>query len=260
MMSLLPLFAVAETSVVKKLALMEKMYLSGQHMEAMDSAVSILAAHPGNRPATNFIYTHWDEVMREVSSVLASNTSATDVDEAIRRLEVYRLMAEMTDFMAEVDLPLHGPNDSWVWYPELYYNQGDYDTERTHVYRLLVSKAMESLQSYDAEEAKRYYLLALHYLLPDTELTGNLSAITQQLYRKMKQLGSSSRIPDAIFAYELTVLSLALDTAQPEVKTLQQTIQAHVSDLYVQRAAELRTAGDTVKALEYMEYSLDWKP
>lgn len=258
MMSLLPLMAVAETSVIKRIAIMEKLQFDKQYVTAMDTAVSILVTNPANRLATAFVHDHWDEMMRFVSAQMESNADETDVEQSIVRLELTRQMAHITDNLQLIDMPLHGPRDSWVWYPEVYYNQGDYDTERMRVYRLLVTSAVTAVRDYDTDRAKDLYLTALRYLLPDTELEGNLQVITDQLFSEMNRYYFTRRIPDAIFAYDLSVLSLALDSTQQDLHEMQDSLRLHVSRLYVERAAELSAAGDTVRAAEYREYAKDW--
>lgn len=258
MMSLLPLMAVAETSVIKRIAIMEKLQLEKQYVAAVDTAVSILVTNPGNKLAANFVHDHWDAMMRYVSAQMESNADENDVEQSIVRLELTRQMAHLTDNLQLVEMPLRGARDSWIWYPEVYYNQGDYDSERMHVYRLLVTHALHAVRDYDTERAKELYLTALHYLLPDTELEGNLQVITHHLYGEMVRLSCAVRIPDAIFAYDLSMLSLALDSAQDSVRVMQDSLRRHVSRLYLARAEELRASGDTARAEEYKEYAKDW--
>lgn len=255
--SLLPVYMLAaETSAFRLTVQMEKLWHDDYYLEAMDTAARVLAMDNENMMAKAFVHDKWDSMMRYVSNTLANNADEQSLEQSLVRLETYRLMAEISDFLQEVRMPLRGNN--WEWYPELYYNQGDYDSERMHVFRLLLDAANQCVRSYDAEGAKEYFLTALRYLLPGSEKEGNLRSITTRLVEKIHQLGNSRYIPDAIFAYELCQSALVLDATLTELQDELPVLQQHVADLYNVRADELEAAGDSLKAADYRAYALDW--
>lgn len=257
MTSLLPVFMLAaETSAFRLTVQMEKLWRADCYLEAMDTAVRVLSMDNENLLAKTFVHDKWDSTLRYAMRTLESNADELSLEQSLVRLEVYRVMAEISDYLSDVRMPLRGNN--WEWYPELYYNQGDYDSERVHVFRLLMDAAQQCVRSYDAEGAQGYYLKALRYLLPGTEWEGNLRKITGQLTTTVHTLGGSRYIPDAIFAYELCQTTLVLDSTLSELREELPVLQQHVSDLYLIRAEELEVAGDSIKAADYRAYALDW--
>lgn len=255
--SLLPVYMLAaETSAFRLTVQMEKLWRADCYLEAMDTAARVLSMDNDNVAAKAFVHDKWDATLRYATKTLETNSDELSLEQSLARLEVYRLMAEISDYLSDVRMPLKGSN--WEWYPELYYNQGDYDSERIHVFRLLMDAAQQCVKSYDAEGAQGYYLKALRYLLPGTEWEGNLRKITGQLTSTVRTLGASRYIPDAIFAYELCQTTLVLDTTLAEMREQLPILQQHVSELYLVRAEELEAAGDTIKAADYRAYALDW--
>jgi hypothetical protein len=258
--SLLAVNLPAETSAFKLLMHTERLWRAEQWQEAMDSATRVLVIAPNNSAAKNFVHDHWDDMLRRTATTLEKNADEANLNQSLVRLEIYRLMAEIADNLREVQMPIVGTD--WQWYPELYYNQGDYDSERMHVYRMLMDKANDCLLSYDTDGAREAFLTALRYLIPGSEREGNRADIQASLIRKMIQLSSTSRIPEAIYAYELTNLSDALcsDTVHLDtVAAMRPRLQQHVADLYHAQADELQAAGDSAKAADYRALALDWE-
>ena len=257
--SLLAVNLPAETSAFKLLMHTERLWRAEQWQEAMDSATLALAIAPNNSAAKNFIHDHWEDMLRRTTTTLEKNADEASLEQSLVRLEVYRLLAEVADNLREVQMPIVGTD--WQWYPELYYNQGDYDSERMHVYRMLMDKANDCLLSYDTDGAREAFLMALRYLIPGSEREGNRADIQASLIRKMIQLGGTSRIPEAIYAYELTTLSDALcsDTVPLDtVAAMRPRLQQHVADLYNAKADELQAAGDSARAAEFRALAGDW--
>ncbi len=245
----------------------ERLWHAGEYVEAMDSATRVLTIMPNNSAAKNFLHDHWDDMLRHANSLLEHNADETDLSQSLRRLELFRLMAEIADHLREVQLPLQGTN--WQWYPEMYYSQGDYDSERMHVYRLLLAAADECLRSYDTDGARQHLLTALRYLLPGNERETNRADLQAAIIRNTTRLSGTNSIPEAIFAYELTNLSDALradspskedGTPQslPQIDSIRPHLQQHVADLYNAKADERLQAGDSIAAAEFRALANDW--
>lgn len=260
MTSLLAVSLSAETSAFKLLMATEKLWRQQQYQEAMDSAARVLTIAPNNSAAKNFLHDHWDELIRHTNATLEQNADERSLEQSLVRLEVYRLMAEIADHLREVDMPIVGTN--WQWMPELYYGQGDYDSERMYVYRMLMDEANQCLLSYDTEGARKALLTALRYLLPGNERESNRADMQAAIVRGIHRCSGTSSIPEAIFAYELTTLSDAIcaDTASTldTIQSLKPVLREHVAQLYLQQADQLEAAGDSAMARDYRDYALDW--
>ena len=258
--SLLAVSLSAETSGIKLLMSAERLWKKGAYEEAMDSATRCLVVMPTNSAAKNFLHDHWDRMMHHTNSVLEKNADENNLEQSLVRLELFRLMAEINDNLREIPMPLVGTN--WQWYPELYYSQGDYDTERMHIYHMLLEEANACLRSYDTDGAREHLLLALHYLLPGDERESNRAYLQAAIIRNLKTYSGTNNIPEAIFAYELTTLSDALrgDTTvrMDTIAHLQPVLKAHVVELYNAKADEYLQQGDSAKAADFRAMAEDW--
>ena len=258
--SLLAVTLSAETSAIKLQMFAERLWRQGQYQEAMDSATRALSIMPNNSNAKNFLHDHWNECIRRTNDVLAKNADESDLEQSLTRLEIYRLMAEVEDNMRGIQMPIVGTN--WQWIPELYYSQGDYDSKRMHVYRMLLAEADNCMRSYDTEGAKKHLLTALRYLLPGNERESNRADLQAAIVRNMKFFRDAKTIPEAIFAYELTNLSDALraDTASSldTIASIRPVLRQHVADLYNAKADEFLAAGDSAKAADFRALAEDW--
>ena len=258
--SLLTVTLSAETSAIRLLMSAERLWNKGDYIEAMDSAARCLVVMPNNSAAKNFIHDHWDKMLKHATETLEKNADENDLQQSLVRLEIFRLMAELNDNLREVKMPLVGTN--WQWYPELYYSQGDYDTERVHIYHMLLEEANQCMRSYDTEGARKHLLLALRYLLPGDEREGNRADLQAAIIRNLQAYRNTNNIPEAIFAYELTELSDALrvDTASSldTIAKLRPTLRQHVADLYNAKADEFLAAGDSARAAEFRAFAEDW--
>lgn len=258
--SLLAVTLPAETSAFKLLISAEKLWKKGAYEEAMDSATRVLVIMPNNSAAKNFLHDHWDKMQHHTTAVLEKNADENDLQQSLVRLELFRLLAEINDNLREVQMPLVGTN--WQWYPELYYNQGDYDSERMHVYHMLLEEANQCLRSYDTEGAQKHLLLALRYLIPGGERESNRADLQAAIIRNLKFYSSSNNIPEAIFAYELTNLSDALrgdtTTRMDTVAQLRPILRAHVAELYNAKADAYLQQGDSAKAADFRAMAGDW--
>lgn len=247
-------------SLFKKALQMERLRKDGLWLEAMDTATLILTYDRDYRTAVDFVHRYWDKTMTLTNDRLASLSDDSSLAQAAERCEIYRLLDEVHENLRQVKMPLYGPNQKWVWQPEVGYYSGHYDSERQKTFRLLLSLADQSLRSYDAEGAMAYYQLALSkYLITDGERSSNLSLMLSQCNSMIVKLRKSDKIYDAIFAYDLCSLSLQLDEDQPQILSLQTEIQQYVASLYLNAANTALLAGDSVQAkelrLSYEEWS-----
>lgn len=258
--SLLAVSLSAETSGIKLLMAAERLWKKGAYEEAMDSATRCLVVMPTNSSAKNFLHDHWDRMIHHTNSVLEKNADENSLEQSLVRLEIFRLMAEINDNLREIPMPLVGTN--WQWYPELYYNQGDYDSERMHIYHMLLEEANVCLRSYDTEGAQKHLLLALRYLLPGDERESNRAYLQAAIIRNLKAYTGSNNIPEAIFAYELTNLSDALrgDTTvrMDTIAHMRPALREHVAELYNAKADEYLQQGDSAKAADFRAMAQDW--
>ena len=114
----------------------QKLQHKQQYLEAMDSATLALVINPESHAAKEFIYHNWDRMVRWADRVLDTNPSQTDLEQSRRRLLVYRYLVEINDNLRDIDLPLHGTADKWVWQPEIQYWDGHFNEELQRVERL----------------------------------------------------------------------------------------------------------------------------
>ena len=258
--SLLAASLSAETSPIRLLMYTERLWRAGEYEEAMDSATRVLTLMPNNSTAKNFLHDHWDQMIKHVNTKLEQNADETSLEQSLVRLETFRLLAEIADNLREIKMPLVGTD--WQWYPELYYSQGDYDSERMHIYRMLLNEANACLRSYDTEGAQKHLLLALRYLLPGGERESNRADLQAAIIRNMKYYKDANNIPEAIFAYELTNLSDALrgDTSVhlDTIEALRPILRTHVAELYNAKADEFLQQGDSIKAADFRAIANDW--
>lgn len=251
----------AAPSVTKLVMSMERLQRNGHWLEAMDTAVYVLTLDAGNRLAANFMYRNWDNMMQKTNRLLGTLTDEENIGQAEQRCEIYRLLDEIQLHISEVEMPLYGPNGRWVWQPEISYYAGHYDAERTRTLRLLLRKADEALRSYDADAAREYYMLALSkYLVAEGEQQSNLATMLEQCNSRIESYAASQRINDALFAWELSNLSLSLDPSQENIRQQQILMQQHIADLYLRQAQQAEAIGDTLQAKEFRFSADDWQP
>lgn len=239
---------------------MERLWRADQYLEAMDTAAYVLSLQPSNRTATDFIYYHWEKMDEDTHRRLQSLSDENDLSQAMERCEIYRLLDEIYTHLSDVPLPLHGTNDRWVWQPEVSYFTGHYDSERSRVVNLLLVKADAALLSHDVDTAREYYLLLLQkYLVTDGERSSNLQLLLQSCNERLRLYCSSSRLSDALFAWDLLNLSLTLEPRQEDIISLRPQLQQHIASLYLAQAQQSLLQGDTVQAHEFELYAEDWK-
>ena len=256
----LPVAAEKQPSLLKKALQMETLRKNGQWLEAMDTATLILTYDRDYRAAVDFVHRYWDKTIRLTEDRLSSLSEPDNLSQAEQRCEIYRVLDEVHDNLRQVGMPLYGPNQKWVWQPEIGYYTGHYDTERHKTFLLILRLADEALSSYDAEGAMYYYQLAFSkYLVTDSERNSNKSLMVQQCNQMIDRLRLSDKIYDGIFAYDLCSLSLQLEPEQPEITSLQSQIRQHVASLYLQASQDALIVGDSVQAkemhLSYEEWS-----
>lgn len=256
---LLPSVAMARTGVMRLLMSMERLQRADSYLEAMDSATLVLTIDEDNRTAKEFVYRHWDNMMEHTREQLTANSDLENLEQTARRCEIYRLLDEIYTHLYDVSLPLYGPDNRWVWQPEMAYYSGHYDEERNRTYHLLMRKVEEALRSYDSFTAQQYMQQALDkYLITEGERESNKKEMIRQCNENIARLGQSEQIHQAIFAYELIQLSLALDATQDNLHDQQTAVQKHIADLYLQKAAVAQAMGDTIQAEEYRLSAKDW--
>ena len=247
-------------SLFRKSIQMEKLRKDGKWLEAMDTATWILTYDKDYRVAVDYVHRYWDKTMKLTDERLQRLSDEESLAQAEERCEIYRVLDEIHDNLRVVKMPLYGPNEKWVWQPEVGYYTGHYDNERQKTFRLLLRMADEALRCYDAEGAGVYYRLALKkYLITDGERRSNLGDMTGQCNAMMEKHRNSDKIYNSIFAYDLCSLSLELNADQADVLKKQKEIQMHVADLYLQESEAARLAGDTAQAYELRLSADEWR-
>lgn len=247
-------------NITRLLVSMERLWRADKYLEAVDTAAYILSFEPTNRVATDFIYRRWDKMHDDTEQQLLNLSDENNLEQAIQRCEIYRLLDEINTYLLEVTMPLRGANNRWVWQPEISYYAGHYDSERSHVVQLLLIKADAALLSHDAEEAKGYYLLLLRkYLVTEGERTSNLQLLLKTCNDRLSMYADSEQLNDALFAWDLLQLSLTLDDTQEDIVRLKPVLQEHIAALYLEQSQKALLQGDSVQAREFELYADDWK-
>ena len=238
---------------------MEKLWRQGAYLEAMDTATLVLTYDDRNHAATEFVHRNWDNMQRRVDKELNALNDPDDLSEAAKRCEIYRLLDEIHGNLSVVRMPLEGHNQSWVWQPQVSYYSGHYDNERMKTYRLLLRYATRALQDRDTEAAGQYIETALYkYLLTAGEKRKCRKEVAAMCNEKLEKAQKSQEIHDAIYAYDLSALSLRMDSTQTELRQQQPRLQQRVSDMYRAEAQTALQAGDSIRADELMMSANDW--
>ncbi len=247
-------------NVTRLLVSMERLWKADKYLESMDTATYVLTIQPQSRVASDFVYRNWEKMQEYVDEQLQTLPDENDLDQAMQRCEIYRLLDEINNHFQDMQLPLKGANDRWVWQPEVSYYTGHYDAARTQVVNLLKVKAESALLSHDAESAKEYYSLLLHkYLVTDGERSSNREQLLEQCNDRLRLYAKTEKLNDALFAWDLLQLSQTLEPNQTEIEQLRPQLQEHISALYLKRAQQSLTEGDSIQAREYQLYAKDWQ-
>lgn len=260
LLSCFSLNAQERVSLAKKVVAMERLRSAGRLLEAMDTATLILTYDRDYRAAVDFVYRNWDKTMQMTEKELSQLNDEQSLEQAQRRCDIYRVLDEVYDNLRQVRMPLYGPNQKWVWQPEIGYYTGHYDDERHKTFNLLLRKAEEAMKSFDAEGAAECYRLILNkYLIDDYERKSNMVAMLTQCNTTIDKYCDSDKIFHAIFCYDLCNLSIELDSNQPLIKERQVQIQHRISALYLEQAEAAMQAGDTIQANELRLSAQDWQ-
>ena len=260
LLCVLPCAAMARTNVQKLLSSAQRLQKEGLYLEAMDSATLALRIDEDNRNAKDFVYRNWDNLIRQTDSYLGQFNDMESLEHAAARCETYRLLEEIYNNLREVRMPLYGPNQSWVWQPEIAYYTGHYDEERFRAFRLAVQKTEEALRSYDTFTAETYIGQALNqFLITDNERETNRKEIVERCRQVLSEMSQSQQIHQVIFAYDLCGLLLHLDSTQTDIEEEQTKIRQQIAALYTAQALAAEQAGDTIRAVELRLSAEDWQ-
>ncbi len=245
--------------VMRTLINMEKLQRSGEVLQAMDSATYVLSIEPENTIAKNFVHSHWDKTMKQTTERLNRLSDEQDLKQAKERITILLQLDNIHTNLHAVPMPLHGPNDKWVWQPDISYYTGSYDNERSRVYDMVLAKAMRALRSDDIEQAREYYEYAFDVLLLEEELPSNKRAIVQDVNAYLAELAISTNIYERIAAYNITELSLWLDDTQTDISALRKQLQQDIAKMYLEAADAALAEGDTLMEYNYRLSAQDWE-
>lgn len=249
-----------ERNLTKMTLKMEKLWKAGDYLEAMDTATLVLTLDGDNHAAKEFVHRNWDKMQQRAERDIERLNDPNDLDEAAARCEIYRLLDEIHGNLSVIKLPLVGYHQSWVWQPEVSYYSGHYDNERMKTYRLLMSFVRQSLADRDTESAGQFVNMAMDkYLLTEGERKKCRKDMVVLCTEELKKVDGSDKVYDAIYAYDLSVLSLKMDSTQSQIREQQPILQQHVSDLYLQEANLELSKGDSIRANELFLSAEEWK-
>ncbi len=255
-LSCLPLSA---QRIGRTLIHVDRLQRDGHELQAMDSATYVLTIDNDNLTAKNFVYQHWDKTMKKTRERLARLSDEQDLKQAKERIVIYRQLDDIHRNLMSVPMPLYGPNNRWVWQPDLGYYTGTYDTERMRVFDMVLKHAEEAIREYDIQLAKDYYEYALDNLLIEDERESNVRSLVKYVNEHWQKLAQTPNIYERIVAYNMIDISLWLDPTQSELETRKSELQTQISDMYLQLAEETAQAGDTITAAEYRLSAQDWQ-
>ncbi len=241
---------------------MEKLQSSGEHLEAMDSATLLLSLDHENRAAINFVYRHWDKTMEQTTDKLSTLTDESSLDQAKERLDIYRLLDEIHLNLRSVPMPFYGPNNRWVWQPEVNYFTGTYDTERIRVFKLVMAYADDALRSFEVGQAAEHISYALNDLLLESERESNRKLIVQDLEKRVAKLRESTNIYNVIASYDIAGLALShVKDGQHKLAltNTQVAIRERIEQMYREAAAAALEQGDSIGAYNFNLSADDWK-
>ncbi len=252
-----------EPSTLRLTYAMLRLKQQKDYIGAMQYATLLLERNRKNSMALIFVHDNWDKMTLQAQQTIEAHAQDDDLDDAEARCGVYERLGVIEDNLKGVSMPLKGANNSWVWQPEMLYQEGQYNAERERLLRLYLKKAKEALKSYDVETVSLIYDRVLHSTtLLDSEKEGhrqNMVSETNRLIRQLLPDNSMRRnIHDMLLAWELCSLSQHLQPAQEEITQAQLTLQKEIEKRYLELSEEALQLGDSIKAHEYKASAEDW--
>ncbi len=232
--------------VSKALVSLSRQQFKGNHLAALDTATYILTIDADNAIAKNYVRNHWDETTKAMREAIDSLSDDNSLAHAKKRLEIFYHLDNIQNNIRCVPMPLYGPNQRWVWQPEISYYSGLYASERVRVFNLVLSLAEQALRDYNTEQAQEYYAYALEELLLDTERSSNRVLLRDHVNKRLQELEQSNKLYELIMACSLADLSLWLDKEQPEIAEQRTMLQKQIEAMYLAEAEQQEAQADSV--------------
>ena len=168
-------------------------------MKATVPAVELIKRNPKHNLAINFLRRDFEKAEMAIQDELEQIAFVNTLEEAQRRYDLVKLLAESYEAIASLQLPLEG--DGWTWHPGIKYYDGSLSEAQTDLIKIAEQQGLVAANRNEPQEAYRCYAAALSCLTDSGEILSN-----RQHYARVLQ-GRGESIETG--ASDIQLLSLA---------------------------------------------------
>lgn len=164
-------------------------------------AVELLNRNPNHAVALSFFRKDFEEAEQKIQEELELIAFANTLEEAQRRYELVKLLADAYEALALLELPLVG--DGWSWHPGIKYYAGSVSEAQTDLIQIAEDRAKEAANRNNPQEAYRCYNVALECLLDSGEIASNRQHYATMLKRRGDEVyGAGMEVSSLVVASE----------------------------------------------------------
>ena len=168
-------------------------------LKATMPAVELLKRNPQHTMALNFLRKDFEKAEQKVQNELEQIAFANTLEEAQRRYQLVRLLADAYEALESLNLPLEG--EGWSWHPGIKYYAGSVTEAQTDLIKIAEHQAGVATNHNDPKEAYRCYQVALECLTDSGEVHSNRQHYARNLLKRADELATATA--------DFTSLSLA---------------------------------------------------
>lgn len=213
-------------------------------MKATMPAVELIKRNPKHKLAINFLRKDFEKAEQAIQDELEQIAFANTLEEAQRRYELVKLLAQAYDALTTLELPLEG--EGWSWHPGIKYYAGNLSEAQTDLIKIAEENGLVAANRNEPQEAYRCYATALNCLTDSGEIRSN-----RQHYARVLKHRGDGVASDASNAHLMSIAHEFYEGAaklNPEDELLQTRAEESKQALEaLQQAEEIKLMEDTLQ-------------
>ena len=159
-------------------------------MKATMPAVELIKRNPKHTLAINFLRKDFEKAEIAIQDELEQIAFANTLEEAQRRYDLVKLLAESYEALSSLQLPLTG--DGWTWHPGIKYYDGSLSEAQTDLIKIAEQQGLVAANRNEPQEAYRCYAAALACLTDSGEIRSNRQHYARVLQHRAESIESGA--------------------------------------------------------------------
>nr|WP_320119830.1 hypothetical protein [uncultured Marinifilum sp.] len=233
----------------------------GNALKALDHDFNAIIIDPEVKGFKKFMYTHFNSTIASTKSFLGQSENTTNIAQAEKRAETYKLLVSIYGKVQQVDLPFVDPKGKWEWTTNFVDYSAQANASVEYAFNLIMKQGKEDIDNARVKEAYEKLSKAYSKYCSSEKRSETATLITKYFTDFGKANQETSDIPTLELAHKAWGYALKFTPSLSEASVAKDKLEKKIAEIYYKDGLELLASSNVdnnIKSVDQFKLALKW--